>query len=398
MTPEPSGNVRLTDQMVRNEAMDRLRPLVAGIEGGWRVDQDMLLDALVYAAAERKSLHSSCASLLGIADDNTVRDYLNAAFPASSVRDLEHQVNHLLLADLPRELFERRHDIAIDFHDVPYYGRVGDLEGWVCRAEARAGTTRFVRIATAYVMRDGLRFNLAVKFVRSTHTKADILSTMLVWLRRHGLRIGCLWLDRGFASVAVIQRLEALRLAAVIACPIRGETGGTRALCQGRSSYTAHYTLHSARDGRCTVRMAVVRAFTSSRGRPRRARWLLYIQVGCRLTPAEVRRRYRSRFGIESSYRCLGQLRPRTSSRNPAIRFLCLGVGLVLVNLWTKLRYLHCRVLLPPRGFRRAPIFHEDRSRFRLARLKDFLRHAVESVRGLRCLIQLEPPLCFGNH
>lgn len=236
MTPEPTGNPTLTDEMVRNRAVERLRPLVADIDGGYRVDQDMVLDALVYAAAEGKSLHSTCGSLLYVADDNTLRDHLNAAFPADSVRQLEQQVNQLLLADLPEEIFRHRLDLAFDFHDVPFYGQAGDLDGWVCRAEARDGTTRFVRIATAYVMRDGLRFNLAVAFIHPSYAHADVLSTMLVWLRRHRIRIRCLWLDRGFASIAVVQRLTALHLTVVIACPIRGRNGGTRALCRGCQS------------------------------------------------------------------------------------------------------------------------------------------------------------------
>jgi putative transposase len=399
MAPEPVGNPTFTDEMVRNSAVERLGPLVDGVDGGYRVDQAMLLDALVYAAAEAKSLHSACGSLADIADDNTLRDYLNAAFPVGSVLCLERQINELLLADLPAELFEYRHDIAIDFHDVPFYGQVSDLDGWVCRGEARAGTTRFLRIATAYLMRDGLRFNLAVRFVGPGHKKADVLSTLLVWLRRHRLRISCLWLDRGFASVEVIQRLEDLRLAAVIACPIRGQQGGTKALCRGRCSYTTTYTMRSADHGACRVRLAVVRAFTTGRRRPLRARWLLYIQVGCRLSPHAIHAAYRRRFGIEASYRILGQLRPRTSSRNPATRFLFLGVGLVLINVWTSLRYRLCRLSLPARGFRRRAIAREDRDRFRLARFKDFISHAVERHRHYRDLISVLPPSpCFGNH
>jgi Transposase DDE domain len=399
MPPEPTGNPTLTDEMVRSAAVERLRPLVAGIGGGYRVNPEMVLDVLVYAAADGKSLHSACASLGTVADDTTLRDYLNAAFPASSVKELDARVNKLLLADLPEVLLRVRQDIAIDFHDVPFYGRVSDLAGWVCRGKAREGTTHFVRIATAYVMRDGLRLNVAVSFVRPTHSTDDILSTMLVRLRRAGLRIRCLWLDRGFASVAVVRRLEALRLPAVIACPIRGKAGGTRALCRGRCTYSTSYTLNSPSHGSWRVRMAVVYSYTQRRRDPRRARWFLYILVGCHLPPHQVHSQYRRRFGIETSYRCLGQVRPRTSSRNPALRFLFSAIGLVLVNLWTLLRFRLCQQILPRRGFRRAPVLREDRSRFRLARFKDFLRHAIELRRGLRACIILTPlEPCFGNH
>ncbi len=55
----------------------------------------------------------------------------------------------------------------------------------------------------------------------------------------------------------------------------------------------------------------------------------------------EVARRYRGRFGIESSYRILGQALARTSSRSPALRLLQVGVGMLLQNEWTILRLMY---------------------------------------------------------
>jgi IS4 transposase len=42
---------------------------------------------------------------------------------------------------------------------------------------------------------------------------------------------------------------------------------------------------------------------------------------------------YRRRFRIETSYRQLHQVRARTSSRNPALRLLLVGLALLIVNL-----------------------------------------------------------------
>lgn len=390
MAPEPTVNRTLTCETVRKMVVDRLRPLFAKVHPGYRLDQEMAVNTVVYAAAERLSLHSACAALAGAVDDNTLRDALNAAFPATSVGELERCVNDLLLAGLPAAVRSTRQNIAIDLHDVPYYGRVAELDGWLCRNKARAGTTYFVRIATAYLMLDGLRLNLAVRFVRPTHATADLVSTMVVRLRRAGMRIRCLWLDRGFASTAVIGRLDDLRLPAVIACPIRGRDGGTRALCRGRASYTTLYTLSSPHRS-CSVRMAIVRGTIHNRTKAKRFRWFLYIQVGVRLTPQQVHSQYRRRFGIESSYRCLRQVRPRTTSRNPALRFLLLSIGLLLVNTWTLVRYEGCRVKLPARGFRRQPVLREDRDRFRLDRMRTFLRHAIELLYGLVESIHVTP-------
>jgi hypothetical protein len=63
-----------------------------------------------------------------------------------------------------------------------------------------------------------------------------------------------------------------------------------------------------------------------------------------------IRATYRSRFGIESSYRPSHPARIRTSSRNPVLRLLCMGVALVLRNVWV---WLHAEVMAQPqRGAR----------------------------------------------
>jgi IS4 transposase len=47
---------------------------------------------------------------------------------------------------------------------------------------------------------------------------------------------------------------------------------------------------------------------------------------------------YRQRFGIETSYRQMNQVRARTTSRNPTLRLLLVGLAFILVNLYVALR------------------------------------------------------------
>ena len=243
MSPEPVTNRTLTAAEVRSEAVKLLDGLLGEAEiSGYRVSREMLLDALAYAAAERTSLHAACALLDGFADDTTLRDHLNALFPPASTFDLNRRFKSVLLESVPKAVFKRRQRLALDLKDFPYYGHSTELEPWICRGRARDGTTSFLRIATAYVMREGLRFTVAMRVVRPGARLEDIVSWLVVSIRRAGIGIRRLWLDRGFASGGVVRRLEALRLSAIIACPIRGQHGGTRALCKGRRTYgTVHH-------------------------------------------------------------------------------------------------------------------------------------------------------------
>ncbi len=82
-------------------------------------------------------------------------------------------------------------------------------------------------------------------------------------------------------------------------------------------------------------------------------------------------RHYRDRFGIETSYRIKNQCRIRTTTKQPGVRLLFMGLAFVLVNLWVWL--LWTKLSHSCRGGRR--VYQE---RFRLRTMLEFLRHAVE--------------------
>lgn len=72
-----------------------------------------------------------------------------------------------MCALIPNWLRARPQELAIDFHDQPCYGchNRGDPDNWARRKEARAGTARFYRGATAYVLLRDIRLAVAVVLV-----------------------------------------------------------------------------------------------------------------------------------------------------------------------------------------------------------------------------------------
>jgi len=96
--------------------------------------------------------------------------------------------------------------------------------------------------------------------------------------------------------------------------PLRGKQAGTRQLCRGRTSYRTAYTLHSAEHGDLSVPTAVVWTYQRRRSGDRQLRWLVYVCLGVGGRVIQVRKRYRRRFGIETGYRLMEQVRARTTS------------------------------------------------------------------------------------
>jgi hypothetical protein len=107
-------------------------------------------------------------------------------------------------------------------------------------------------------------------------------------------------IDRMYLDVYQTRRGQP----ALMACTIRGKTGGTRALCRGNRLSRTRYTFHGDNPSTFTAELAVCRVFTTAKrtGRKRcEAHWMIFILIHLEATPRPARRQYRRRFGIESS-------------------------------------------------------------------------------------------------
>lgn len=338
---------------------------------GYICHTEMILNVLIKASSETSSLEAVCADLAETADSNTIREYLNAALPIQELREQERQVNQALSNCIPNDLVRTDIEVAIDFHDEPFYGKQEGTRQVTCAGQAKKGTTHFVRIATAYILWRQVRLTLAVRYVLPEDETLEILKFLLKRLKTLAFRAKILYMDKGFASTDIIQYLTAQQQPAIIACPIRGKKGGTRALCRGRSSYSTKYTFTNGTQTTIAMKASLV---PNASGKLRR-KWLAFILVLWEWKPDKVYQEYRRRFGIECSYRMLRRMRASTTSRNPSLRFFLLGVGLILVNAWVFLRWTFSRLL--NRGPRRV-----DLSRFRLNRFSKFLIRSVEEIYG----------------
>jgi putative transposase len=384
--PTPAQSSRLTDQQTLHDTMTVARQHIPLTANGYRCQTPDLWRLLLAAAARRSTIEAVCADLPGAPDANTVRGYLTEQLPVAALGELEQQCNRLLDSLIPTWLRHRPQEIAVDFHDEPYYGRddPDDGDNWVCRGEARAGTTRFYRCATAYLLVRDMRLTLAIVFVKPKMGTLAILKRLLNAVRAAQIPIKCLYADKGFCCIEVLRYLKRHALAAIVAMPIRGKQGGSRALCCGQRSYWTNYTLQSAEQGSLSVPVAVVRTYQRRRSGRRQVCWLLYVCLHISALLLQVRRRYRRRFGIETGYRLMEQVRARTTSPNPALRFLLMGVALLIVNMWIRLHWLFLR--LPGPGPRRVA-----RWRFRLDRMARFLTRAIERVYGVVTVVDPAP-------
>lgn len=307
---------------------------------GYRSRTGQTYNLLLKTVAEGSSLEAVCADSCGGVNSNTLREQLNAALPVSQLREQEGEMNAALQATLPKGVPRGGLEVAIDTHDEPFYGKTPALRAYTCKTRAQDGTTHFFRIASAYVIWREVRLTLAVTYVLPEDTLVAVVERLLTRLKLVGLHATVLYLDKGFCCGTIIRYLQAIGQATVLACPIRGKDGGIRALCRGRGSYTTDYTFT---DG-TTVRLVLVATLVRNpKTRRKQRKWLVFVTILLDWTPHQVYTKYRRRFGIEASYRLLRQVKVLTNSRNPALRFFFLGLGLLMQNVWVLARWLFTR-------------------------------------------------------
>jgi putative transposase len=351
-----------------------------------RITEADLLEVLAYASAHPTSLETACQELDQAPSGNRVREVLHAALPARAV--LQRQLNTILRTQLPRSLFQgkRSYCLALDITLIPYHGQAEAEDPAVLRAQAQAGTNQFHGYATVSLVHDRRRYGLALRWVRPHEAMVAIVRDLLDRVRRLKIRIRRVYLDKEFYAVEVFRTLDRRHLAYIVPVPLRLKQNGkptAQALCRGRSSYRTLYTLKSSRQRqRYTIALVLLKR-NRRPGQKKVVRWFLYAVAGlpARITPPGVFELYRHRFGIETSYRQLHQVRARTSSRSATLRLLFVGLALILINLYATLRAVVQTGM--GTGTRSRPPW------LSLRRLAFLLGRAIEALFGPPILVQV---------
>ncbi|HET6580211.1 MAG TPA: transposase [Gemmatimonadales bacterium] len=343
---------------------------------------------LTYAAARLVSLHDACGRLANAPDSDTVFDRLHRQL--TSADQLDHRVRRALAEQLPRALRRGRWRIAIDTTLIPYHGRPFADPDEIYRGQPKSGTTHFHAYATAFVIHAGRRFTLAVLGVQKGTPAEQVVATLRQRVLAAGVTPRLFLLDRGFNTAGVVRYLHATRQPFIMPQAVHGKAPkdgtlrGLRAIRAEHPTGWTTYTWKPTGQRRVTVALCVLRR----RRRDRHGhRTFLYACWGVRWTPRSVYRVYRLRFGVETSYRQMNQVRIRTSTRSPILRLLFVAIALLLRNLWVRLHWLW--LASQCRGGRRLRLH-----RLRLRTLTLWLAHLAEEWFGYRDQIETEhPPL-----
>jgi hypothetical protein len=309
-------------------------------------------------------------------------------------RRLEAALGACISRPLRRHLRAKKHRVACDYTLIPYHGLPQTDPDEIVRGQAKSGATHFHAYATAYLVLEGQRFTLALRWVKADDEIETVLRELLRRCAQLGVKPKLVLLDRGYWKVRVIRYLQAARCPFAMPVITRGRKedhpegpSGTRVFQTWKKGGFSEYVLRETGKGmKARVKIAVyVRYRKGRRGKKGKQR-LAYAFWGWQ--PKDVRglhQEYRRRFGIETSYRQMNEGRARTCTRDPRWRLLLVGLALVLRNVWV---WLHHEVLSTPRHGRRR--YNPERLRFK--QLLKWLEHEAEAAFGCLTEVAIERP------
>lgn len=341
----------LTPHQVYRYAVDAFQPHLQPRDAK-KIAGQTILTVLFAAAARISSLSDTCQRLRGVPDEHVVAEALYSTLPPYNV--LQRRVQAALRGHLPKTLQRRSQVVAIDLTLLPYYGADAKTNTRVVRSKAKRGTCSFYGYGTAYLVYKGQRYTIALMAATRSLATADLVRELLKQVRAAGITVRFVVLDREFYSVEVIRYLQAARTPFLMPVVCHGRSAdhplgpsGSNVFKQCKRSGWSEYTLTDAKKRKATVMICVkCRNLRGERGKRGREAWI-YAYWGFRPKRFDwVKDTYRSRFGIETSYRQMNQCRIRTTSTRFEVRFLYVAIAFLLRNLWV---WLHHAVLSTPR-------------------------------------------------
>jgi hypothetical protein len=340
----------LTKQEVHAEAEQWLTKALRFEYKGYKCETSTVFQILLIAASRVVSLFAVCRDLADAPTDQTIRNALAVTLP--EIAELERRLNLSLVTRVPKALRRKSRMIAIDLTLIPYHGEPAYDKKEIYRSAAKSGTTHFHAYATAVVVHKGYRYTLALTRVEYGESMKTVLQRLLAIVRRRGIKIRFLLLDKGFYSVDVFCYLRRARHGYIVPAVAAGRKPkdptapprGLRALLKKNHGYYRNTVTSAQSKGKkkqsTTITICVASKYYihEKTGRRRRKK-LLFAVWKVRRTPREIRETYRKRFGIETTYRQMNEARIKTCTRDPKLRLLFVGIALVLRNVWVWIHF-----------------------------------------------------------
>ncbi|HLG25038.1 MAG TPA: transposase [Candidatus Nanoarchaeia archaeon] len=225
-------------------------------------------------------------------------------------------------------VFKRPVDIAIDFHDMHYYGDEND--NYVVEGKPDRGTFHYFRFITLAIVIKGRRFTIRAKPVHKIDFRERLIEEFLNYATVK-FKIRNVYLDAGFFDNKIIKLLNNFGLKYIIRAQANKKIKKLTNRKKELPIVMPYFLAEKAH-----TRLVVVKLRKKKSAKKGETR--VYFMTNLTVTEIDyetIDLLYRRRWSIETSYRVKKHsLRIRTTSKNHIIRCFLFMFTTTLYNLW----------------------------------------------------------------
>ena len=227
--------------------------------------------------------------------------------------------------------------IAIDMHLIPRYDEIPDEE--LTRSRQKKGTMYFERYITAQCVDNKIRINLGAIHLRMLDSVPESLDILIGFIKDAGVKIRLVLLDREFFSIASIKSLQKCNVPFLTPCRNTGNViAALREFAVKKRNRTSQNILEGTSD-MIKYWMIIAKRKNKKGSTDPEAPEKKYIGFATNVPSIDVEQ-YATRWGIETGYRMIESMRPRTRVPDVVARMLCFYYALMAYNEWVLLRYV----------------------------------------------------------
>jgi hypothetical protein len=249
----------------------------------------------------------------------TLLDYLKTANVDNVLQTAKVQIDKCVKALRKKSIRLDKAAIAFDWHDQPYYGS-HQTQG-VIGTKPKDGTSYAYSYLTISVITPKKRLVLAVLPLKTRDNLPQVILPLLDCVMQYVKNLAYVAFDNGFQDSQLLHALIDRNVPFVI--PLRDTVKLRKRWRWKRYAKRFSYNTQG-------VDVDVVEA-VGSKG----LQYFLGTNIAGR--PKTILKLYKKRWGIETSYRMIGQFYPKTTSNSYAIRIFYFVLAVLLYNVWVLL-------------------------------------------------------------
>jgi putative transposase len=302
-----------------------------------RIDTTPIIQASIAIACEKMSISGFCTVNSGLPSHTTCLKALHQLDMDEMIRE-----STSILKKAGKNVIKpgKGYYFAIDKTDDPYYGEIDKTEkSYTVGGKRKASTNYFFSYLTLSIIDIDRHITLFAIPWHSGMKNCAAIQDCIKVIYALNLKIKGLCIDREFYAAEIFSYLQYANIPHII--PVKEHGALLKSKLKGKKSNTFKYCLKSKSENPVEVTITDCLVYLKGKKGKHGLKHHAFVVFGISPSPRLIRGIYKHRFAIESTYRLRNTTKPKTSSKDPVLRYYYTLVAFICQNWWISLKWRH---------------------------------------------------------